>query len=153
MNFKNFMLDVLNRIVNASWYRTVGCSPEEASFLADMEANTALLGRREEGLRSSVLAERRCSLPEESRDTEHPETLESVCATSGDVEAYIAEKAKTDAKYAAVQKELQQIDASKAALEKRRRKLYEGNPELYERTEKIRQEANQRREEFKKKKD
>lgn len=41
MNFKSFLLDVLNRTVNASWYRSVGCSPEEASFLADMEANLA----------------------------------------------------------------------------------------------------------------
>lgn len=153
MDFKSFMLDVLNRTVNASWYRTVGCSPEEASFLADMEANTALLGRREERKPSSVLAERRCSLSEESHNTEHPETLESICAASGDIDAYIAEKAKTDARYAAVQKEFQQIGASKAALEERRRKLYEKNLELYERTEKCRQEAIRIREESEKKKD
>lgn len=146
MNFKSFMLDVLNRTINASWYRTVGCSPEEASFLADMEANTALLGQREERKPSSVLAERRYSLSEESRNTKHPETLESICAASGDVEAYIAEKAKTNARYSSIQKGFQQIDASKAALEERRRKLYEKNPELYERAKKCRQEATLRRE-------
>lgn len=45
MGFKDFFLDVLNRTVNASWYRTVGCSPEEASFLADMEANMSVSNR------------------------------------------------------------------------------------------------------------
>ena len=39
MRLKEFLLDVLCRTVNASWYRSVGCSPEEASFLADMETN------------------------------------------------------------------------------------------------------------------
>ena len=48
MNFKSFLLDVLNRTVNASWYRTVGCSPEEAAFLADMEANMNPLVRTTE---------------------------------------------------------------------------------------------------------
>lgn len=40
MSFKEFLLGVLDRSVNASWYRTVGCSPDEAAFLADMEANS-----------------------------------------------------------------------------------------------------------------
>lgn len=39
MSLKEFFLDVLDRTVNASWYRSVGCSPDEASFLADMETN------------------------------------------------------------------------------------------------------------------
>ena len=46
MSFKEFLLDVLDRSVNASWYRTVGCSPDEAAFLADMEANSRNTSRR-----------------------------------------------------------------------------------------------------------
>lgn len=46
MSFKEFLLDVLDRTVNASWYRSVGCSPDEASFLADMEANSRNTSRR-----------------------------------------------------------------------------------------------------------
>lgn len=45
LSFKEFLLDVLDRTVNASWYRSVGCSPDEASFLADMEANSRALSR------------------------------------------------------------------------------------------------------------
>ena len=45
LSFKEFLLDVLDRTVNASWYRSVGCSPDEASFLADMEANSRVLSR------------------------------------------------------------------------------------------------------------
>ena len=46
LSFKEFLLDVLDRAVNASWYRSVGCSPDEASFLADMEANSRNTSRR-----------------------------------------------------------------------------------------------------------
>ena len=46
LSFKEFLLDVLDRTVNASWYRSVGCSPDEASFLADMEANSRNTSRR-----------------------------------------------------------------------------------------------------------
>ena len=46
LSFKEFLLDVLDRTVNASWYRFVGCSPDEASFLADMEANSRNTSRR-----------------------------------------------------------------------------------------------------------
>lgn len=151
MSLKEFLLDVLCRTVNASWYRTLGCSPEEASFLADMEANTAFFKQSEKRNPSYALSELRCNLSEEDRNTERPETLESICAASGDVDAYIAEKSKTDARYSAVQKEFQRIDASKTALEERRRKLYDENPGLYERAEKFRQEAAQRREEARKK--
>lgn len=151
LSFKEFLLDVLDRTVNASWYRSVGCSPEEASFLADMEANTAFFKQSEKRNPSSALTERRCNLSEENRNTERPETLESICAASGDVDAYIAEKSKTDARYSAVQKEFQRIDASKTALEERRRKLYDENPGLYERAEKARQEALRFREEARKK--
>ena len=45
LSFKEFLLDVLDRTVNASWYRSVGCSSDEASFLADMEANSRALSR------------------------------------------------------------------------------------------------------------
>ena len=45
LSFKEFLLDVLDRTVNASWYRSVGCSPDEASFVADMEANSRALSR------------------------------------------------------------------------------------------------------------
>ena len=113
MSLKEFLLDVLCRTVNASWYRTLGCSPEEASFLADMEANTAFFKQSEKRNPSYALSELRCNLSEEDRNTERPETLESICAASGDVDAYIAEKSKTDARYSAVQKEFQRIDASK----------------------------------------
>ena len=174
MNFKEFILDVLNRSVSASWYRTVGCSPEEASFLADMEVSMNTTKRRramsDEEIETylaelrapynetmSALAERRRKLYEDNpwlleRNSKQPETLESVCAASGDIDTYVAEKAKTDARYAAAQKEFQRIDASKAALEERRRKLYEENPELYERAEKCRKEVNRRREDAKKRK-
>ena len=151
MSLKEFLLDVLCRTVNASWYRTLGCSPEEASFLADMEANTAFFKQSEKRNPSYALSELRCNLSEEDRNTERPETLESICAASGDVDAYIAEKSKTDARYSAVQKEFQRIDASKTALEERRRKLYDENPGLYERAEKFRQEAARKREESRKK--
>lgn len=104
LSFKEFLLDVLDRTVNASWYRSVGCSPDEASFLADMEANTAFFKQSEKRNPSSALTERHCNLSEEKRNTERPETLENICAASGDVDAYIAEKAKTDARYSAVQK-------------------------------------------------
>lgn len=149
MTLKEFLLDVLCRTVNASWYRTLGCSPEEASFLADMEANTASFKQSEKRNPSYALSELRCNLSEEDRNTERPETLENICAASGDVDAYIAEKAKTDARYSAVQKEFQRIDASKTALEERRRKLREENPWTYEKAEKFRQEAIQIREEAK----
>ena len=46
LSFKEFLLDVLDRTVNASWYRSVGCSPDEASFWADMEANSRNTSRR-----------------------------------------------------------------------------------------------------------
>lgn len=115
-----------------------------------MEANTAFFKQSEKRNPSSALTERRCNLSEENRNTEHPETLESICAASGDVDAYIAEKSKTDARYSAVQKEFQRIDASKTALEERRRKLREENPWIYEEAEKIRQEAIRIREEAKK---
>ena len=151
LSFKEFLLDVLDRTVNASWYRSVGCSPEEASFLADMEANTAFFKQSEKRNPSSALTKRRCNLSEENRNTERPETLESICAASGDADAYIAEKSKTDARYSAVQKEFQRIDASKTALEERRRKLYDENSGLYERAEKFRQEAARKREEARKK--
>lgn len=147
MSLKEFFLDVLDRTVNASWYRSVGCSPDEAFFLADMEANTAFFKQSEKRSSSSALTERRCNLSEEDRNTEDPETLESICVASGDVYAYISEKSKTDARYSAVQKEFQRIDASKTALEERRRKLYDENPGLYERAEKFRQEATRIREE------
>ena len=152
LSFKEFLLDVLDRTVNASWYRSVGCSPDEASFLADMEANTAFFKQSEKRNPSSALTERHCNLSEEKRNTERPETLENICAASGDVDAYIAEKAKTDARYSAVQKEFQRIDASKTALEERRRKLREENPWIYEEAEKFRQEAIRIREEAKKQK-
>ena len=144
LSFKEFLLDVLDRTVNASWYRSVG------SFLADMEANTAFFKQSEKRNPSSALTERHCNLSEEKRNTERPETLENICAASGDVDAYIAEKAKTDARYSAVQKEFQRIDASKTALEERRRKLCEENPWIYEEAEKFRQEAIRIREEAKK---
>lgn len=150
LSFKEFLLDVLDRTVNASWYRSVGCSPDEASFVADMEDNTAFFKQSEKRNPSSALTERRCNLSEENRNTELPETLESICAASGDVDAYIAEKSKTDARYSAVQKEFQRIDASKTALEERRRKLREENPWIYEEAEKFRQEAIRIREEAKK---
>lgn len=61
MSFKEFLLDVLDRTVNASWYRSVGCSPDEASFLADMEANTAFFKQSEKRNPSSALTERHCN--------------------------------------------------------------------------------------------
>lgn len=176
MNFKQFLIDVINLNTAETIYRMKGFSEDGAHFWALYDQNMqkaspslspaerrAAMERLEKSRAHynetmAALAERRRKLYEENpwlseHNLEQPEALESVCAASGDIEAYIAERAKTDARYAAVQKEFQQIDASKAALEERRRKLYEGNPELYERTEKIRQEANQRREESKKKKD
>ena len=58
LSFKEFLLDVLDRTVNASWYRSVGCSPDEASFLADMEANSRNTSRRSRQLSNEEIKTR-----------------------------------------------------------------------------------------------
>lgn len=89
LSFKEFLLDVLDRTVNASWYRSVGCSPDEASFLADMEANSRALSR-----------------PTRRRSDEEIKQ--------------ILEETRKD------------YNETMAALEERRRKLYEEHPWLVE---------------------
>ena len=46
MSLRNFLLGVLNRSISAAGYRTIGCAPDEAFFLADMEVNSRNTPRR-----------------------------------------------------------------------------------------------------------
>ena len=58
MSLKDFLLGVLNRSVSAAGYRTIGCSPDEAFFLADMEVNSRNTSRRSRQLSDEEIKKR-----------------------------------------------------------------------------------------------
>lgn len=90
MSLKDFLLGVLNRSVSAAGYRSIGCSPDEAAFLADVEVN--------------------------SRDMRRPARRRS----DEEIEQILEETRKD-------------YNETIAALNERRRKLYEEHPWLLER--------------------
>ena len=58
LSLKNFLLGVLKRSVSAAGYRTIGCSPDEAFFLADMEVNSRNTSRRSRQLSDEEIKKR-----------------------------------------------------------------------------------------------
>lgn len=58
LSLKDFLLGVLNRSVSAAGYRTIGCSPDEAFFLADMEVNSRNTSRRSRQLSDEEIKKR-----------------------------------------------------------------------------------------------
>lgn len=58
MSLRNFLLGVLNRSISAAGYRTIGCSPDEAFFLADMEVNSCNTPRRSRQLSDEEIEKR-----------------------------------------------------------------------------------------------
>ena len=58
LSLRNFLLGVLKRSVSAAGYRTIGCSPDEAFFLADMEVNSRNTSRRSRQLSDEEIKKR-----------------------------------------------------------------------------------------------
>ena len=58
MSLKGFLLGVLKRSVSAAGYITIGCSPDEAFFLADMEVNSRNTPRRSRHLSDEEIKKR-----------------------------------------------------------------------------------------------
>ena len=58
LSLKDFLLGVLNRSVSAAGYRSIGCSPDESAFLADVEVNSRNTSRRSRQLSDEEIKKR-----------------------------------------------------------------------------------------------